>query len=149
MKSMYAMMAFGIGELIGSLAIGEVVDRLGNRLASWLTIASVLTQTILILLFIYDNQFGVLAISLTFFWGVQDAAANTQTQQLLGFEFQDNVRSFAVFNVAQSLFTVFVITLEAYIVTNTESYVFNSLCGILGIAMCSVTLYFPFKNKRA
>lgn len=52
MKSMYAMVCLGVGEIVGSLAIGQVIDKLGNRVTSYITIGLIITQTILTLIFI-------------------------------------------------------------------------------------------------
>ncbi len=52
MKSMYAMICLGIGEIVGSFIAGQVIDRKGNKATSYLTITLILVQTILMLWFI-------------------------------------------------------------------------------------------------
>ena len=39
---MFAMVAFGFGEIIGGLAIGQVVDRVNSKIASLVNMALVL-----------------------------------------------------------------------------------------------------------
>jgi hypothetical protein len=38
MKSMFSMVSLGIGEIIGSLLIGQVIDKVGNRVTSLITV---------------------------------------------------------------------------------------------------------------
>lgn len=41
MKSMFSMVSLGIGEIVGSLFIGQVIDKLGNRYASSVNLISI------------------------------------------------------------------------------------------------------------
>ena len=43
MKSMFAMVSLGVGEMMGGLLIGQVIDKFGNR-------AAVCTNVILVVL---------------------------------------------------------------------------------------------------
>ncbi len=52
MRSMYAMICLGIGEIVGSFVVGQVIDRKGNKVTTYLTVALILLQTILMLWFI-------------------------------------------------------------------------------------------------
>ena len=36
--------------------------------------------------------------------------------------------------------------IEAYITTRVSMYVFHIVCGILGMVMCGIKLWFPYKN---
>lgn len=70
MKSMYAMMSIGVGEIVGSLAIGRMIDKAGNKLTSILTLVLIVLQTVLILLFLHDGVYGPLVFIMTFVCGV-------------------------------------------------------------------------------
>jgi predicted MFS family arabinose efflux permease len=70
MKSMYAMVSLGVGEIVGSLAIGQVIDRFGNKLTSWLTAVMIAMQTILTLCLIKQGTYGPLVFVVTFVWGL-------------------------------------------------------------------------------
>lgn len=54
-KSMFAMTAFGVGEVLGGLFIGQIIDRFGNRVAAVCNICLITTQTIVVIVFLYFN----------------------------------------------------------------------------------------------
>jgi MFS family permease len=43
MKSFMAMISLGVGEIVGGLLTGHIIDKIGNRLASMLFLASLIT----------------------------------------------------------------------------------------------------------
>jgi hypothetical protein len=73
-------------------------------------------------IFIYQEQFGTLVYSLAILWGVQDSVVNTHVAEILGFEFVDNVRSYAVFNIVQCVVVFFILVGEAYVTTTSQYY---------------------------
>ena len=149
MRSMYAMICLGIGEIVGSFVVGQVIDRKGSKVTSYLTVGLILLQTVLMLWFIGQNTYGLLVFVLTFVFGFQDAVVNTHMSELLGFEFlPDNVRPFAVFNIVQSMTVFTFLVIEAYVDTLVELAVFNVICGLSGAAMCAALLWFPFRHKE-
>jgi hypothetical protein len=99
--------------------------------------------------FIYSWTYGPLVFVLTFIWGVQDAVVNTHMSEVLGFEFEDNTRPFSVFNVVQSGTIFLFLVLEAFVTTRGQYYGYNIICGVLGIAMCGVMLFFPYQHDSA
>lgn len=42
MKGILTLISLGFGEIIGSIFIGKIIDNFGNRLTSYLTLASIL-----------------------------------------------------------------------------------------------------------
>ena len=54
-KSMYAMVIFGVGEMIGCFFIGFIVDKKGSKFASLVDVAIIIVQTAITLLFLYQN----------------------------------------------------------------------------------------------
>lgn len=112
---MYAMICLGVGEIVGSLSIGYVIDKAGGRITTLITIALISLQTLLTVWFIYDASYGVIVFVVTFVWGLQDAVVNTHMSEVLGFEYEDNVRPFSVFNIVQSLTIFTFLTAEAYV----------------------------------
>lgn len=50
--SMLAMVVFGIGEIVGGLLIGQVVDRKSSKLASLVNLGLVLSTVLLTLLYL-------------------------------------------------------------------------------------------------
>ena len=47
MKSMISMATIGFGEIVGGPFIGQIIDRYGNRLASFLTILILIFELII------------------------------------------------------------------------------------------------------
>ena len=145
-KAMFCMTALGVGEIVGGLIIGIVIDQLGNRYASWASLIAVITQTLVLCSFLVHNEYGTLAFLASFVWGVQDSIVNTHLNQILGFEFKDHVFPYSVFNFVQC-FTVFVFMfIESQLPLHiNQEVLFISFAGLLGLVMCSFVLKFPYK----
>eukprot|EP00347_Sterkiella_histriomuscorum_P000222 403376714 len=147
-KSMYAMVIFGVGEMIGCFFIGYVVDKKGSKFASVVDVVIIVIQTIVTLLFLWQNQFNYLALLMTFMWGFQDSATNTHLAEMLGFEFESNSEPFSVFNLVQA-FGVFVFELlETYVDTHNSYVIYTWITGIIGIFSCAATFFFDFKERE-
>ncbi len=73
---------------------------------------------------------------------------NTHMSEVLGFEFDDNVRPYSVFNIMQSITVFTFLSIEAFIKTRTQYFIFHIIAGSMGAIMCSITLGFPFKSKE-
>jgi predicted MFS family arabinose efflux permease len=87
MDGILTLIPLGIGEIIGSMSIGRVIDTYGSKRASSLILCSIALQTIFTLWFISSGVYGILAFLMTFSWGLQDALVNTHLTEILGFEF--------------------------------------------------------------
>ena len=86
--SLYALSVLGVGEILGSLLMSQVVDRVSNK-------AGVVTNILLLFptwtssfLMISKNEPGLLVYLFTLSWGLMDGAVNTHAWQILGFEFE-------------------------------------------------------------
>ena len=51
-KSMFAMVAFGVGEIVGGLLIGQIVDRKGSKRASLVNMTLVFLTTIMTIMYL-------------------------------------------------------------------------------------------------
>ena len=120
MKSMLAMVSVGFGEIVGSLSIGQVIDRAGNKTTSVITLMLIIVQTVLTLYFVRSSTYGFLVFVMMFVWGLQDSIVNTHISEILGFEFEDNTRPFSVFNIIQSVGTFTYLTSEAYVKSESQ-----------------------------
>lgn len=56
-------------------------------------------QTCVTLLFIYRNKFSMIVFCMTFIWGFADSGVNTHVSEILGFEFDNNIEPYSVFNL--------------------------------------------------
>lgn len=102
-QSMQAMVLFGVGEVLGCFFIGYFVDKVGSKFSVFFNIAIVVVMAAVTFVFLYVYKFNAWAWVMCFFWGFQDSAINTHTQEILGFEFDDNYTPFSLFNIWQSL----------------------------------------------
>jgi hypothetical protein len=83
---------------------------------------------------------------MTFIWGLQDSFTNTQSSEILGFEFKNNSEPFAVFNLVQS-FAVLIFTWSmAFINKRGSLYVFIIATGIAGLIMCGIMFKFKYEH---
>ena len=74
--SLFAMIPLGVGEIIGSLAMGKVSDKYGPK--TTVIIVLILTLTAFVVLFatIVNYRFNALTFVMTFMWGIQDASVS-------------------------------------------------------------------------
>jgi hypothetical protein len=42
----------------------------------------------------------------------------------------------------------FFLIIEAYITISASLYVFHIVCGVLGMVMCGITVWFPYKDVK-
>lgn len=54
-KATLAMIAFGVGEILGCFFIGFVVDRFGSRKAAWVNVGICFIMTVVTLVFLFIN----------------------------------------------------------------------------------------------
>ena len=75
---------------------------------------------------------------------------NTHLQEISGFQFtpNENVKVFSIFCFTQCIMVFFFLIIEAYIVTSASLYVFHIVCGVLGMVMCGITVWFPYKDAK-
>jgi MFS family permease len=97
--SSLAMALFGLGEVFGCFFIGVFIDRLGSKFAVLINLLIIVAMSGVSLGFIGVFDFNALAWIMCFLWGFQDSAVNTHTQEILGFEFDDNYTPFSLFNI--------------------------------------------------
>ncbi|TNV71880.1 hypothetical protein FGO68_gene9607 [Halteria grandinella] len=147
---MFAMVAFGFGEIFGGLSIGQVVDRKGSKFASLVNMGYVLFTIALTLLYLNSPSYGFLVFFMAFMWGVEDGAVNTHCLEMLGFEFEDNTEPFSIFSMFEA-FAVFIFQiLQSFVGDNAHSYgQYVGLTGILGGIMCGATYFFDFKEHKS
>ena len=100
---MCAMALLGVGEVIGCFAIGYVVDKFRSKkaiLCNLVLISLMMGSTIT---FIIMFEFNYMVWIMCFLWGFTDSAINTNTQEMVGFEFDNNSEPFSVANLIQCL----------------------------------------------
>jgi predicted MFS family arabinose efflux permease len=87
-KALYAMIAFGFGEVIGATSFGLIIDKIGSKKAVFVICSLIGLTTTITYLSILSLQYNFLTFLMCFAWGIQDGALNSHTFQMLGFEFE-------------------------------------------------------------
>ena len=72
------MVALGVGQIIGGVAIGLLLDKIGPKKCSLLNVALVILVSGLTIGYVYKNEYSFFAYVVTFFWGVLDSSINIQ-----------------------------------------------------------------------
>ena len=67
---MFAMVSFGVGEIIGGLFIGQIVDRINSKVASLVNAGLVLITAILTMIYLSNPEFTWYIFFVAFLWGV-------------------------------------------------------------------------------
>ena len=144
----YAFILFGLGEILGCFFIGYIVDKFGSRPATYANIVIMAVMAGVTTLYCIVYQYGFLAFLMCFLWGFQDSAINTHSQEILGFEFNNNSEPFSVYNILQclacSIFQIF----QIWINTQTEYIIYSIFVGVLGILFAANTLRFQFREHE-
>jgi predicted MFS family arabinose efflux permease len=100
--SMDTMVFFGIGALIGTIGVGQVVDRFGNKPAIFINFMLIALTTYVAIACIVTNEISYEASLLAFFWGMQDSTVSTHCYQIISSEFNDSLEGYSVYNLVQS-----------------------------------------------
>jgi len=98
-NSMLAMTAFGVGEVVGGLSIGYLIDNKGAKFVVVTNVIIMAAMVFVTLFFAGLFTFNPLAFVMTFLWGVQDGGVNTHCFEMLGFEFENNYEPYSIFNL--------------------------------------------------
>jgi len=89
-----------------------------------------------------------MVFGMTFLWGFADSGVNTHLSEILGFEFENNVEPYSIFNLIQSLSVFVVLIIEAFIKFRAGYFFFNAICGVLGVLMVSSSLRVEYRHDR-
>eukprot|EP00347_Sterkiella_histriomuscorum_P004956 403358441 len=144
--SLYAMIPLGIGEIIGSLLMGKIMDIYGQKKGIIVCGINLIIAMILVFAYIIHYQFGALTFIFPFFWGLQDSGINNILNCTLGFEFDSKSIPFSVSNFVQPLFLFLFMIAQSYLETTTDFYIYFSVCFCYGILALSVLYTFDFKS---
>ena len=103
---LYALSVLGIGEMVGSLLMGLIVDKISSKIGCLTNMINVVLVWAISFEMIQINEHNFLVFVFTFAWGFMDGAVNTHTTQILGFEFDTAQDPFSVFTFTQAIGTV-------------------------------------------
>lgn len=100
---MLGMVLLGVGEIIGCFFIGYIVDKFGSKKAILCNIFLITLMMGSTFAFIIMFEFNYMVWIMCFLWGFTDSAINTNTQEMVGFEFDNNSEPFSVANIFQCI----------------------------------------------
>jgi predicted MFS family arabinose efflux permease len=66
---MLAMMSLGVGEIFGSYFMGRFIDKFGSKNSSIVNMFLILAATLIVIYYLFRNDFGFLAFFMAFMWG--------------------------------------------------------------------------------
>ncbi|TNV78843.1 hypothetical protein FGO68_gene15401 [Halteria grandinella] len=141
---------FGIGQLVGSPMVGYVNDHLGGgqAVARTCLVVHLLAYSITI---VYNeiHSFGFLSFVVTFLFGMQDAALQTQVTIVLGFEFRTNVEPFAIYRLLNSLAISGGMAGLAFIIDINKYRVMFCICFLITLGAQGIMAFkFAFQNRK-
>lgn len=146
--SLFAMAALGLGEMLGSVAIGQIIDRYGIKKGVLATALNLTIAVVLLYAYIGYYKFSVLTFFVTFFWGFQDSFLNNCLNCVYGFEFDSNVQPFSVGALVQSLTVFLFMLLQSLIVSRADYIVYFSCCFAFAYFALAVAYTFEFRGKK-
>ena len=77
--SLYGLSVLGLGEMIGSLLMGFVVDKIGSRVGCIFNMVNLIIVLVISLEQIKRNKDDMLVYAFTFVWGFMDGAVSAHT----------------------------------------------------------------------
>ena len=77
--SLLALSVLGAGEMVGSLFMSQIVDRISNKAGVYTNLINMIFVWLFSFLMIRENEQGILIYTFTFSWGFMDGAVNTHT----------------------------------------------------------------------
>ena len=67
--SMFAMISLGVGEVIGGILMGILVDRIGSKKCCLINVCNIAFTVMITAIYIHKDNYNGLAFFMTFLWG--------------------------------------------------------------------------------
>ena len=116
--ALVALSVLGLGEIVGSLFYGRVLDRFGHKaIIISCMIGIVVAVSAVIAYVIFFKFYMWAAVAVCFLWGFQEAGLGVFLSCVMGFEFTSKTKPFAVKNFVQSLTVFAVLFIESALTT--------------------------------
>ncbi|CDW80279.1 major facilitator superfamily protein [Stylonychia lemnae] len=147
-KAMLAMVALGVGEMMGGQIIGLVVDKVNSKVACIVNLVIMIVMFAFTFGFLVDYRYTWLTFVMTFLWGLQDSAVNTHVFEMLGFEFDNNDDAFAIYSLIQSLASFIFQFSQSLVDTHEKYYIYTGVLAFIGVICIGITYFFDFKHLQ-
>jgi predicted MFS family arabinose efflux permease len=145
---MLAMVSLGIGELIGASVMAKCVDKFGLKKCALINAGNIGFATLLVIVFIYRNEYGWLAYIMTLLWGYQDSSISIHLNSILGFEFEEDSEPFSIDALVESVMVFLFQVIQSFIVDRQGMIVYMIIVGIIGISASLSTYTFRFRKFK-
>jgi hypothetical protein len=142
--SMLAMVSLGVGEIVGSISMGLVVDHFGAKRSSFLNMFFIGSAAMLVVIYIYIDTFSWMAFLMTFLWGVQDSGISIHLDAILGFEFASNKTPFACDVLIESIVACSFEIGSSFVKGNTARLIYIMVMGIIGVLFAFAPFFFEY-----
>ena len=97
------MISLGFGEVVGGLAMGGVIDKIGTKRSCFINTINISMACGMVIYYIVLDTYSWKAYVMTFLWGWQDSCISIHLDAILGFEFDTNKEPFSVEALTESL----------------------------------------------
>jgi len=91
------MIFLGVGECLGSIGSGFVIDYIGSKNTLVLNAVMIAINGLVLAASTNSLKYNYLSFLMCFLWGIQDSISMSNTMQILGFEFETESEPFGVF----------------------------------------------------
>ena len=143
------MILFGVGEAVGGIAIGAILDKMGNRFGIILTFIYMIISFVLIFVGIFILKYDALWYIAALFTGLADSSHTTTNTSLLGTEYKGKKEPFAVFRFCRGIGGLVFFILEAFLEhEGWKSYGFMIAVAVIYIVGFIMTFSFPLTPPR-
>ncbi len=97
------MILFGVGEAVGGISIGAILDKMGNRFGIVLSFIYMMISWVLIFVNLFILRYNALWWIAALFTGLADSSHTTTNISLLGTEYKGKKEPFAVFRFCRGV----------------------------------------------
>lgn len=147
------MICFGVGEAVGGIAIGAILDKMGNRFGIVLTFIYMVIHWVLIFVGLFLLEYNALWFIAALFTGLADSSHTTTNTSLLGTEYKGRKEPFAVFRFCRGIGGLVFFLLETGLdEEGLLSKIFMILVAVVYVVGFALTWGFPVtppKKKEA
>ena len=149
-NALFALVFLGVGEVIGGILEGFLIDKCGNKPAIIINILVIVSAILTACYNCWQLRFGYMSYAMTGLWGLVDASINIFTFRMLGFEFESKSIPFGTFGFIQGVTVFMCDTILTMLDDKNWKHLmgFSAGVGIMGVFAWVLLLTFPFKKRK-
>jgi predicted MFS family arabinose efflux permease len=97
--SMNVLIMLGFGALLGTFLIGNVKDRYGHKVTTFMNLIILILTSVTLFIFLRSKEYNSEVYLMVFCWGTLDACISTHTYSTIGKEFDNSPAGYATYNL--------------------------------------------------